>query len=292
MIDQIKIGFCIAYDWEYLRISLPLVYESASVICISFDQDQISWAGNKFYLDEKALNEFIHDLDKDNKVKVYKDDFHLSNLSPMENEVRQRKKISEFLGEGGWHLQLDTDEYFIDFEGFASYLRKLRPSRPVNVVCPWYIMFKQVKEGFLFVQSKTPEYIPVATNKPEYHFGRSNGHFNIKTNFLILHQSWARSKEEVLQKIQNWGHKNDFDVMKYFELWETLDTNNYADLRNFHPVEPEVWERLELVTESDVALLIKRLRMNPPNRVPQRQLARENSVWYSRIASLVKKLRG
>ena len=61
--------------------------------------------------------------------------------------------------------------------------------------------------------------MPIATNVPIYEYGRKNGHFNHQSPFFMVHDTWARSEEEILQKIQNWGHKTDFDVMKYFEFW-------------------------------------------------------------------------
>src|SRR5687768_9203973 len=98
MSNAIKVGFCVAYDWEYLRISLPLVYNETDKICLAIDKERISWAGNAFGFDTARFLEFVKDVDKDGKIDVYEDDFHLSGLRPMENEVRQRNLMASRMG--------------------------------------------------------------------------------------------------------------------------------------------------------------------------------------------------
>src|SRR5947209_19632592 len=118
----IKVGFCVAYDWNLLRYSLPAVYNHADVICLSVDKNRKSWTGRSYSFDSDRFHEFLRANDPLKKIRLYEDDFSISTLSPMENEVRQRNLIAEFMGKDGWHIQLDTDEYFNDFRGFVSYL--------------------------------------------------------------------------------------------------------------------------------------------------------------------------
>ena len=49
----IKVGYCVAYDWDLLAYSLPLVYDYADKICLSIDIDYTSWGGTPFSFDEK-----------------------------------------------------------------------------------------------------------------------------------------------------------------------------------------------------------------------------------------------
>src|SRR5262245_14657349 len=144
MKKEIKVAFCAAYDWYFLKHSLPPVYKEADLILIAIDKDRISWAGKKFAIDEKAFADFLREIDTEGKIRLYEDDFHQPDLTPMENEVRQRNLMAKAMGEGGWHLQLDSDEYFVDFSGFVNYLKNLSVSRPINVVCPLLILFKTV----------------------------------------------------------------------------------------------------------------------------------------------------
>ena len=291
--NEIKIGFCVAYDWEFLKVSLPLVYPFADKICLSLDKDRTSWTKQKFVFDDASFFAFVKNVDSKGIIDVYEDNFHQEDLSPMQNEVRQRKLIASRLGNGGWHLQLDTDEYFVDFGGFVAYLKSYYSKREVNITCPWYTMYKQVKNGCLFISenNKELEYIPIATRYPHYEFGRRNGYFNIKTPFVILHQSWARSEQEILQKINNWGHKEDFDVQQYFLRWKTLDESNFKEYKNFHPIHPEIWSELEYREGKDLHTIIANLKNVPPFNINLQQLRRENSVWRSRIKHYLSKFK-
>ncbi|NJL12531.1 MAG: hypothetical protein HC913_05715 [Microscillaceae bacterium] len=85
-----KVGFCVAYDWELLKKSVPRVYEYADTICFSIDKNRKSWSGTPYNFDETAFQNFLFGVDVDKKIQVYEDDFSLSDLSPIENDNRQR----------------------------------------------------------------------------------------------------------------------------------------------------------------------------------------------------------
>lgn len=256
--NDIKVGFCVAYDWYLLRHALPLVYEASDLICLSVDKDRISWSGEKFEIDEPAFRMFVSQMDIDRKIIILEEDFHVPNLTAGQNEVRQRNRMAEFMGYGGWHIQLDCDEYFTDFQGFVSYLKKLgkRDTIRTNICCPLLTLYQRTIDGFLYINPKTSkqvEFIQIATQQPNYEFGRRNGDFNIYTAFGIIHQSWARSEEEIRLKISSWGHQRDFDSAKYFEIWKAVDETNYQLLKNFHPIEPTVWPSLSFVPAKDIS---------------------------------------
>jgi hypothetical protein len=294
MRELIKVGFCIAYDWELLQYSLPLIYKDADVICLSIDKDRISWAKEKYIFDEDKFQSLIKKIDIGNKIKILQDDFHLEHLSPPENEVRQRKRIAEFLGAGGWHMQLDCDEYFPEFERFVKFLHSLpaRKTQYVNICCTIITLFKQIGEGFLIIKSdskESTEFIQVASKNPAFEHGRRNGYFNIYTDFIILHQSWARSKTDIQDKIKNWGHKNDFDTEAYLRAWDSLNSSNYTALHNFHPIKPTLWSTLSLVRANDVIDLIN----NPPRvKLPWRKIdfILKNNRNISRLRNIWGKL--
>lgn len=249
MDKKIKIGFCVAYDWHLLEYALPQVYASADLICLSIDKDRISWSGNAFAFVDDAFKSLVKKIDIQNKIRIYEDDFHLPSLTPMQNEVRQRNLMAKFMKDGGWHIQLDCDEYFIAFEKFVHYLKSLSlKNRRTNICCAWVTVYKKTDAGYLYILPKTKEqleYIAIATLQPDYKFGRRNGDFNIYTDYTIVHQSWARPDEEILQKIKNWGHRDDFDVEEYFQKWKSLNKDNYQSYINFHPIQSEQWPSLQ-----------------------------------------------
>jgi len=281
----IKVGICIAYDWDFLRYSIPFIYEDSDYICLSLDSERTSWTLHPFAFDEVEFRDLVHELDPQRKIHIYEDNFHLFDLTPKENEVRQRNKMADFMGDGGWHLQLDTDEYFIDFTGFVRYLKSAHFSRPVNICCPLITLFKKVDGGYLWIKNEKPsnqDTIAIATNAPKYQFGRRNGHFNILTNYPLLHQSWAREVHEIAEKVENWGHSRDFDVKKYLEFWKDLSKTNYQAVHNFHPINPPQWEILNFQEGTTISLLIDIFRQKKPIVFPWAYLSISNSIWISR----------
>jgi len=297
MNEPVKVGFCVAYDWELLQYALPLVYKDSDVICLSIDKDRMSWANQSYAFDNERFYALINSIDTDHKIKFLEEDFHIASLSPSENEVRQRELMAKFMGSGGWQIQLDCDEYFLNFTGFVQFLRKLPSNsyQDVNVCCAIMTLFKQVEGGFLsipFHSKNKIEFFQIASRNPAFTYGRRNGYFNIYTDFVILHQSWARSAQDVYDKIANWGHKNDFDTQAYFERWNTLSAENYAAFTDFHPINPPLWSSLVLMQANSIGDLIK----NPPGiELPwskfdlaiknNRNLARLRGVWHKLFRS-------
>lgn len=291
--EHIKIGFCVAYDWYLLAYSIPPVYEQADLICLSVDKDRISWSGNPFSWDEDGFRSLLARLDPKGKIKVLEEDYHLPELSPMENEVRQRNKIAEFMGNGGWHIQLDTDEFFLNFSAFVARLRRYRRgSRPFNVSCPWITLYKQDASGFFYVapeRFEQIEFIQIATLYPAYEYGRRNGNFNVLTDCALLHLSWARTESEIWEKLNNWGHKNDFDIEAYFRRWQQLGVDNYHSYRNFHHIRPELWPALKYLPAASVSELLPLARLQMQLPLKRGHLARANSIWWSRIRKALKR---
>ena len=74
----------------------------------------------------------------------------------------------------------------------------------------------------------------------------------------VVHQSWARSKEELQQKLQNWGHANDFDSDAYLALWESVDLSNYHKLKDFHPLTPSAWTGLNHIQAKNIPELMRK----------------------------------
>jgi hypothetical protein len=289
---MIKVGYCVAYDWEFLNYSLPQVYQHADVICLSIDRNRQSWSGKPFSWDEDGFRKMVATVDVAGKIRVYEDDFYNPELLPMQNEVAQRNKIAAFLGDGGWHIQLDADEYFVDFKSFVDFLNTLKTDRKINVNCPMINLYKQVPEGMLWIKPghfSEIEYFPIATRHPEYEFGRRNGHFNILTNFPILHQSWARSEDEMWEKLNNWGHSKDFDVQKYFGLWKNASARNFNTYKNFHHLRGEEWPSLALQTKGNTVEQLLTLKNEDfPLPISIRNLRQANSIWRSRARKIWK----
>ena len=299
--NLIKIGFCVSYDWYLLKKSIPPVYKYADLICLALDKGRRSWAGNRYNFDEAAFEQFVKEIDPDNKVVVYEDDFSLPKLNARENCNRHRMMIAERMGKGGWHLQIDSDEYFIDFKGFVRDLKKIYKNpngyeRPLNVCGCWIPLVKKVDRGYIYADylPGKPELVPVATNVPKYERARHNGYFNIVKPYFIIHETWARGKEEMLFKAANWGHsaeelKKRESREKYLKKWNDLDRNNYLKAKDFHPLVGEIWPRLSFVEAETIDELMAAFA---GKRFPLSgfEIFMRNNRNIARIKSMLKKI--
>ena len=257
MNEIIKVGYLLSYDYQYIFNSLKLVYDFADKIVLCYDKDGKTWAGNNVSIPHSFFEE-IKKIDIKNKISFYAESFHIENTPPMSLETRQRNMLAEKLGKGGWHIQIDSDEYPVDFKELTSFLRKHKyllknPEKtPVNFFVKFITLFKQTEKGF-FVISPYTEPCFLITNQPNYknaRFPKNDSHIILDS--YIIHQSWARDEEEILKKITNWGHKNDFDTKKFFDFWKNLNEDNYASLQNFHPLYPTDWKSVKFIKAKNI----------------------------------------
>src|SRR4051812_17253945 len=143
---RINLGICVAYDWHYLALSLPPLYEISDSICLSVDRRGKSWSGTNFEFDKDAFLRLIEQIDKDKKIEVFEEDFYKASLSPRENELRQRHLMAEKMGLGGWHVQLDADEVLLEPTLFVQLLRKYEHVKyAVTIRAVWIHLFKKVE---------------------------------------------------------------------------------------------------------------------------------------------------
>lgn len=297
--SKIKVGFCVAYDWKLLQNSIPPVYQEADIICLALDKDNKSWAGNEYDLNREEFESMVHAMDPDNKIDIYYDDFSKPELNARENCNRHRTMLSQKMGmDGGWYIQIDSDEYFTDFSGFVSYLNKINPNpkltdKPINIQVAQFPLIKKLGNGFLYVEFDKikPNFGPFATNKPEYLRARVNGHFNNYSPFYVIHETWSRGEEELEFKLKNWGHsaeelKNFNIIDSYLELWKSLDSFNYQFVRNFHFTQPEAWPRLGFAKGKNISEFIK--NFDPDYHPNKTLLAIQNTRLYGKLKALLK----
>lgn len=299
MEKEVKVGICVSYDWHLLKRSLPIIYPHATKLCLSIDKNRLTWSGEQYAFDESAFRNFIQTIDVAKKIDIYEDSFYDASRSSIANDNLQRTLMSRRLGSGGWHVQVDSDEYFLDFKGFLEYLWRyenslFRSTKPVNVCCQWISIFKKVEDGYLLVDNSSSvwESMPFATNKPEYLNARRNSHFNIESPFFVVHETWSRSVDELKQKLNAWGHNNDFlDKEAYLNFWRSVDNSNYQFAHNFHPIYPETWRRLCYVKADSIEELLLKVKDDEKFTIPSRNLWLRNSRNWNRLLATLKKIR-
>ncbi len=273
--SQIKIGFLISYDYKYIFDALPIVYPYADQIILCIDVNRNTWAGGKYDIDP-GFFAHIRAMDTDGKIIFFEDDFYVPSLSPMENDTRERNMLSEKMGPDCWKLQIDADEYFLNFDKVCAFLQKHRYllSKPmynrVNIRANWITLFKKTTHGYIYIDNE--EDFSFATNLVGQHYfardldGRQNR--EIYTNFRVLHHSWAREPHEVYQKIKNWSHKDDFDGDAFYDFWMSIDETNYMNFQDLHPIYRGAWKRLKFIACSDVHDFINKFNATHPAPEP------------------------
>ncbi|MDR6967621.1 hypothetical protein J2X31_001633 [Flavobacterium arsenatis] len=253
---QVNVGFLVSYDYKYLKQSIPLVYEASDRIVLALDIESRTWSGNTFTIDNDFFD-WIKNFDVENKIEIYKDDFYDPNLTAIQNDTRERTMLAEFFGKGNWYIQLDADELFVNFKGFVDYLRAnpkylINPEKnKVQLFLFFVNLFKKLPDGYLYVE-KPFETATVATNYIGYKNARISKFRKIYLPFFIVHNTWARENEEIYFKLNNWGHNKDFDVESYFTFWKNIDSSNYTQFKNVHPLAPEKWRSLGLCPTNDI----------------------------------------
>ncbi len=125
------------------------------MIVVCYDKNFKTWFGNPFQIPESFFLE-LKKYDVGNKIKIYSDEFYINqNIDdPMSLETRQRKMLSQFMGSGGWHLQIEVDEYPYNFVHLTKYLKNINyllknPKKtPINIIAKMIVLFKKDETGF------------------------------------------------------------------------------------------------------------------------------------------------
>ncbi len=168
---KIHVGFLLSYDYELLKQSIPPVYEDSDRIFLARDKELRTWKGQNFSVDP-SFYEWLKAFDVDNKIEIYEDDFYVPEMSTIENDTRERTMLSHKMGIGNWLIQIDSDEYFIDFKKFISDLRRYdsyldNPEKhKIQIFAFWLIIYKYTENGILYIDK--PQKSVFATNYPNY----------------------------------------------------------------------------------------------------------------------------
>lgn len=243
---KIQTGFLVSYDYEKLKKSIPPVYEHSDQIFLALDHENRTWTGNKFEIDASFFS-WIEAIDVDKKITIYKDNFYIPELSPIENDTRERQMLGEKMGIGNWMIQVDSDEIFIDFKDFVQKLKKYNhyldnPHKKHVQIAAFHInAYKYLQKGLLFVNKPTKFYL--ATNFNNYKCAKNTRAQVIYIDAYVLHEGLARTEEELRYKLDNWGHKDEINAT-FLDKWLQANENNYTQIKNVFYLNPKTWESL------------------------------------------------
>ncbi|MBE8723934.1 hypothetical protein [Flavobacterium hungaricum] len=280
---KIHVGFLFSHDYEKLKLSIPPVYAGADRIFIAIDENFTTWSGNKFEVD-LSFFDWLKEFDTENKIEIYKDNFYIPSLTEIENDTRERHLLSLKMGIGNWLIQVDSDEYFLDFEKFISDLRKYdhfldNPEKnKIQIAAFWIILYKYTEEGILYVDM--PMKAIFATNYPNYNLARRTSSRVIYTNNIVLHESLSRSEEELRFKLENWGHKRQVNAA-FIDKWLKVNETNYKELRDFYYIEPERWKKLDYFPSKDIKQIKEFVKNSKVLRISKIYLNSKNfGQWF------------
>ena len=247
---EIKVGFLMSYDYKLLKISLPLVYTEADSITIALDENLTTWSGEQFEVEDDFFL-WIKSFDTKKKITLYRDNFFDSTLNAMENEVKERRMLASQMGIGNWIIQIDSDEYFVNFKKFTEELRLRNKylNNPENnqiQIAGYYVnLYKYTDDGILYVSKSRDQ--KFATNYPGYVTGRNTKQQVIYIPILVIHECLSRSEEEIRTKFTNWGHAHQINLEEFLDKWRKINKSNYKEFENLFYLEPEKWKKLEYV---------------------------------------------
>jgi len=259
--NLIKTGILMAYDYNFIKHSLPVIYGDSDTIVISIDKDRLTWSGNKFDFDEHILD-WIKEYDIENKISIYQDKFFIESNSSMQNDTRQRNMTAEYMGLDGWHIQIDVDEVFINFNEFVKYLKYQKKylnnpkENPIVICAYWVVVIKSIADGFFFDKS-TFHSFPVATNYPIYKIARDTLYKRKYLNYIAVHHTYNRDEEALLFKLLNWSHNAESINKGVIKNWKLLDESNFKKMKigNFKSIEYCRFDNDNFVTNIKVPIL-------------------------------------
>lgn len=266
----------IAYDHEYLLESLPSYYEYADEILLGLDKRRRSWTGNEFSVAEEFFDH-LQALDVSRKVRVVEDSFYQEGRTARWCEQFERNYLSRQVRKGNWLVSLDADEILLNAGEFFDFLGEHEPDERC-VMADAVVLFKELADDYLVVGSSGKAFtepFPVATGRAEnFQMGRHTETNRWQSPLVALHKTFARSEDELIQKLRSWAHAEDFAVDSYFKLWQSIDENNFMYVKSLHPLIPSLWPELIKVPKSIVNS--RAIPATAPSRVPfHKRLARK-----------------
>lgn len=169
----------------------------------------------------------------------------------------------------------DADEFYLQ-EDFKANLEGIRnnPNYPAYR-CPWTVFWKNTKYVIRVRQGKSSTTVTtcpnfaVNVNMPDVRFTSRRLVNRINESFMLpglcLHLAWVLTDQEVLQKIQTWGHSHQFDNMAWYRhKWRAwtprtkyighITRANYIDAVPFQGTLPDVLQRHQVKINPPVKL--------------------------------------
>jgi len=283
---KIHVGFLFSYDYDKLKLSIPPVYEHADRIFIAMDENGSTWSGNKFEVDP-AFFTWLEQFDVDNKIEIYRDNFYVPSLTAIQMDTRERHMLSLKMGIGNWLVQIDSDEYFLDFGKYVKSLRKYDhylnnpQAHPVQISGYHIDIYKYVDDGILYVKNTCKALY--ATNYPNYKLARQTRERIIYVPSFTLHESLSRSEKDLEYKINNWGHRDEVNPV-FLDKWKRANKDNYQEIKDVFYLNPTQWKELGYVAATSLPEIQKHFEARADMQFSKFYLWKKNfGQWFKHL---------
>jgi hypothetical protein len=249
-------AYVLAADPSWAEESLASYYPLVERIVVSYDDTGTSWTGAPISPDECVTR--LRALDVESKMEFCPGSYYRPGFHPLDNETYQRQVALDAAGAGAdWVLQLDTDEVLGDRDEFMRSMQAANEQGFSGLEYPSRILYQHVR-GRLYLEQSTrlwsvaaryPGSMAVAagstlvhcrqadvrlfrvdfkdTNTDPAHPSNAPIHHVVRQAQGIMHYSWVRSEDAMLEKARSSGHAHDFDWDGVVSRWRA---------RGRHPV--------------------------------------------------------
>lgn len=227
--------YCVYDDETWLRESVASVYDACNVIY--FLADDQPWHGEP--TDNSGTLACIGGLpDPDKKIRVVRDSW--------QGETNQRNAGLDILKDEGinYCFVVDADEIY-DPQALRQMM--LYADQHESVAC-WHMTWDTYWKSHEYVISPREPFKPVVFVKvgearfDQYRSVSSDSHGFIPPEVgYCHHMSYARSDDQILQKISTFSHATEVQQDWFQNVW--MKWRPYDNKINLHPTHPSAYER-------------------------------------------------
>ena len=221
------IPYC-SYDKSYIFDCINSAKQVTDHVWVSYSDHLL----NGDQEDQSEISKLLSFYEKEPSVKFIKYSFNIRDDIRIKHNVSRNVLIDQAIQNGATHLLLlDADEV-IDVVRFKEWKKHFDPAIPsYKFKNYWYFrspLYRAKTLEHTTVVARSEIYKEMYPSAPERDFFIKYGYSLVDTVLgepLIHHFSWAKSKDELLLKVKNWGHYNDRNWIDLIEQEFSHDFN-------------------------------------------------------------------